>query len=756
MLDPFWKMDKPRIGEVQHADYDLEAEEKLDTLLDSAPSRKRKREERIDNRYATVYSNQLSRDAFEEERFAKKKKMERQLSILRERLEGLLKKHEKVFSREADGVPTTVDRTLAEHHIKLKPQAKLGLSPGMRRRSPLQETFVEEMIETLLKAGLISKCSESVAYASQVHVVNNPGRPMRMTIDYRGLNAVTEADSFPIPRMDELLFSLKGCRFFSTVDAQKGFWHIPVSEDSRALTAFRTRSGVYVWNVMPMGLTNSPASFQRFMSECFHDMNFVRIYIDDIIIFSRTAKEHLEHLEAVLERCAAKGITLKASKCHFLKQKLKILGYYISADGITQDPEKLESIKEFKRPSNVRSLRRFLGMIQFFRMFSSSTARILHPLYELCKKGHRWKWGEKEDLAFRDIKTELLKKRTLVYPDVNERFYVSVDASDFAYGANLYQLRKAEDGTLQLDEVLAFSDDWSEAEKDAFRRDEKVPFIVESFSKKWNKHEVNYSTSEKECLAIVNALERWSHYLTPREFEVWSDHRALTSLTKTDKPRLKRWKLRLTPFNFNLQWKAGRTMKDVDTLSRDDRYQTLFVDGLRGYRIDTEEPVSFLSDSDESSSEIEFYFVEDHPHLNLEEGCEWIFPTEVEEKGKYSDLDEAEAIEERKSREKSRIDHHIDTEIRKALLNSHSNFAQSQKNDARLRLIMEALADPEGEPEPAYSLREDGVLLRDGKIVMPRHELPLLLWLMHDHPMSGHVGGKKLIARIRERFYVSN
>jgi hypothetical protein len=269
------------------------------------------------------------------------------------------------------------------------------------------------------------------------------------------------------------------------------------------------------------------------MDEMFEDLNFVKVYIDDIIVASATLEQHLSHLEKVFQRIAESGLTLKRGKCDFMKDSIKLLGYYVSAKGITQDPMKLEAIKNFKQPKNVRELKRFLGMIQFFRMFSSSTARLLVPLYELCKKAIKWRWQDREIKAFADVKGELIKRRTLAFPDPKKKFFVSVDASDFAMGANLYQFKKAEDGTLDLQEVLAYSDEWTKEELASFHEEQAVPHIVESFSKKWSKHEVNYTTSEKECLAIVNAFERWKHYLAPAQFEVWSDHRALTALKST-------------------------------------------------------------------------------------------------------------------------------------------------------------------------------------------------------------------------------
>jgi hypothetical protein len=183
-------------------------------------------------------------------------------------------------------------------------------------------------------------------------------------------------------------------------------------------------------------------------------------------------------------------------------------------------------------------------------MFSSKLADILYPLYALTSKKNAWKWGHEEEQAFHGAKKELLIKRTLVFPDPNLRFYVSVDASDRAYGANLFQMKPASDGRLEWKDLLHLSDIWSDEEIAAFQADNKVPMIIEAISKKWSSAERNYTASEKECLAIVNALERWRHYLGPRDFTVYSDHKALKALASTEKPRLKRWRLRLTPLSF--------------------------------------------------------------------------------------------------------------------------------------------------------------------------------------------------------------
>ena len=759
-MDPFWREKAanekgPRIGDGEdETEYEGE-QHSYDLRIDEKGQVRETVAECIDNSFATHYENVTNLDRDAEDRIRRKRKRRKVLLKYKEALEEILERHKEVFGRDKEKPPAQVDRELAEHVIELKEGESLDRSPGMRKRSQMADVFIEDTIKKLLKTKLIFKVTDgSVAHACQVHMVTAPGREPRFTIDYRPINAKTKADSFPLPRMDELLYGFAGSEWFSTVDAKSGFWQVRMAEDSKVFTAFRTRSGVYIWNVMPMGLKNAPATFQRFMDQCFSDMKFVKVYIDDVIIHSKSAAQHLDHIDQVLGRCKAKGITLKASKCHFLKSKLKILGYYVSKEGITQDPEKLESIKNFKAPTNVRELRRFLGMIQFFRMFSPATARILIPLYALTRKEVRWRWHDEERAAFRQIKDELLKKRTLAYPDTDAKFYVSVDASDFAFGANLYQFHETSDGTLDVDQCLAYSDEWTAEELASFHVKQKVPFIVESFSKKWNKHEVNYTTSEKECLAIVNALERWAHYLAPKEFEVWSDHRALTSLVKTEKPRLKRWKLRLTPFNFDLKWKAGRTMKDVDTLSRDARYQSMFVDVVKGFRIDN---ILDYLDADTVTEEfsaltfreIEFDVAEDaspYPNYSEKDMLCLLGVRDEEEEDNESPEEKAEKQTVKQ----------ISEEIRRSLLNSHHDFGVSQRRDPAFRLIIEQLETEEVKEasKSGYSLREDGVLLHKGKIAMPKHELPLLLWLMHDHPFSGHVGSTKLMARISEKFYV--
>ena len=707
----------------------------------------------MNNSFSTSVENYSNKDADAEENYSRQRKRRKQIEEAKESLQRLLDKFERCFARDPDVPPPQIPRKLAQHIIELKEGTELGRSPGMRRRSEEDDEFINSVVKKLLEYGLITR--SKAKHACQVHIAKTPGRDPRFCVDYRAVNDLTKEDPFPLPRMDDLLYGMNGATVFSTLDAQRGFWQIRMGK-GREYTAFRTSEGVFEWTVMPFGLQNAPATFQKFMDGMFEDLDFVRVYIDDIIVASATLEQHLSHLEKVFQRIEENGLTLKRGKCEFMKAEIKLLGYYVSAKGITQDPMKLEAIKNFKQPKNVRELKRFLGMIQFFRMFSSSTARLLVPLYELCKKSIRWRWQDREIKAFAEVKGELLKRRTLAYPDPKEKFFVSVDASDFAMGANLYQFKKAEDGTLDLQEVLAYSDEWTKEELASFHEEQAVPHIVESFSKKWNKHEVNYTTSEKECLAIVNALERWKHYLAPKQFEVWSDHRALTALKSTEKPRLKRWKLRLTPFTFDLKWKAGRTMKDVDTLSRDARYQALFVNNIRGYCIETmkptpkdfvqtHEPLPADQATAETDSEIVCNLVEDSFATRLD-----LLPpdvgAEIESMFCFPIMESEEADEEEKAQELR-----IEKEIQESLLKHSSSFSDSQRKDPLVRKALQKL-DDEGTYRD-FTKRDDEVLLKGGRVYIPHHEIPSILWMCHDHPLSGHVGHAKLLERLRARYY---
>ena len=344
LLDPFWMTksqlsdDKINVGDEKYMTEEedvvliapLEEKKDLDGKSEFKEPRAdnvhyaglfaNKNTERIHNSYSTAYMNAHADKDQCEEVYRRKRKKAKKLMKAKERLKKVLKKYEDCFARDPSQPPGTVSEDLCKHVIELKEGSDLGWSPGMRVKSENDNKFITATIEKLLAFGLIRRVDAN--FASQVHIVKVPGKDPRFCVDYRQVNAATKPDPFPLPRMDELLYGFRGSTIFSTLDAQKGFWQVKLGKGAE-FSAFRTKKGVFQWTVMPMGLMNAPATFQRFMDMVFGDLSFVKVYIDDIIIASKNVEEHLFHVGKVLQRCRKNGITLKVSKCHFLKRSIK-------------------------------------------------------------------------------------------------------------------------------------------------------------------------------------------------------------------------------------------------------------------------------------------------------------------------------------------------------------------------------------------------------------------------------------------------
>jgi hypothetical protein len=262
----------------------------------------------------------------------------------------------------------------------------------------------------------------------------------RMCIDYRKLNEVTIKDRFPLPNIQDIHHSLRGSLWFSVMDADTGFHQIVVDIRDRHKLAFVTKWGTFTWNVLPMGISNGPATFQKFMESAIgnegglHNSAFV--YVDDIIVHSVTFEEHLIHLRRLFERLRAANVTLKAKKCSVAQQSLKFLGFIADGEGIRADPEKVEAIKTWKTPKTLKQVQRFLGAANWLRDTVPHFADLAHPLYEMQKKidnkkkTQRFKWGDEQEKAFKAIKRAVMKQTLLHHPDFNKEFHVDVDASD--------------------------------------------------------------------------------------------------------------------------------------------------------------------------------------------------------------------------------------------------------------------------------------------------------------------------------------
>lgn len=449
-----------------------------------------------------------------------------------EPLQTLLHEFTDLFPTKLPGLPPLRQ---VYHTINLVP----GMVPPNRPAYRLSLVEQEECVKTvdeLLALGLIRpSCS---AFASPVLFVRKKEGTYRMVIDYRALNKITVPDRYPLPRIDDLLDRLKGAKVFSSLDLLSGYHQVRLRQEDIPKTAFRTPFGLYEFLVLPFGLTNAPATFQRLMNEIFHDFireGFVVVYLDDVLIFSKNTAEHYEHLRRVFVRLQETGLFAKLAKCEFLKPELRYLGHVIGREGLKVDPQKITVVQEWPTPQNVTDVRRFLGLANYFRKFVRNYSDLAAPLTQLSSSKREWEWGKEQEHAFLALKEALVCAPILALPDLRREFQVICDASDFGVGAVLLQ-----DGR-----VIAY------------------------YSKKLNSAERNYSATERELLAVVYALTEWRCYVLGKQVTVTTDHQCNTYLQQQVglSPRRARWAERLQEFEILWVWEPGKS-NVADALSR--------------------------------------------------------------------------------------------------------------------------------------------------------------------------------------------
>ncbi len=398
------------------------------------------------------------------------------------------------------------------------------------RMSPGKQALVKEQLEEMLARGIVEpSCS---GWASPVVLVPKKDATMRFCVDYRKLNAITDSDAYPLPNITEILESLAGAAIFSTIDLNSGYWQVAMDHSSKAKTAFITPSGLFQFNVMPFGLKNAPATFQRLMETVLRELRGKQcfVYIDDIIVYSSNLSQHFQDLQIVLNRLQGAGLTINLKKSKFCLQEIAFLGHVVTTQGIKADPNKIEAIRSYPVPTNLKEVQRFLGLAGWYHRFVPNFSQIAEPINALKKKGKTFNWSDQCQQAFEQLKSYLTSPPILGHPNLQQHFTVYTDASNTGLGAVLTQ--KREQG---METVIAYA------------------------SRSLNQAEINYSITEKECLAVVWALEKWQYYLEHRLFTVITDHSALQwvlTSTKTTS-RLVRWALKLQKFDFIIEYRKG-------------------------------------------------------------------------------------------------------------------------------------------------------------------------------------------------------
>ena len=365
-----------------------------------------------------------------------------------DQIDEMLYKWKHIFST---GI-TDIGRTnLVEHEIKL--HDNIPFREPYRRIPPGMYEEVRQHLKEMLEIGAIRKSNSP--YCSNVVLCRKSDGSLRFCIDLRKLNNRTIKDAYSLPRSTEVMDSLIGSKFFSKLDLRSGYWQVELKEEDKHKTAFTLGPlGFYECNRMPFGLTNAPATFQRLMEASMGEMHLKEclIFLDDILIFSSTFDEHLKRLEAVFDKLEKHNLKLKPSKCEFFMREVKYLGHIVSEEGIRTDPDKIEALKTWPIPENVKSLRSFLGFAGYYRRFVKDYAKIIKPLNNLLvghptnKKGKRskrtkvlWEWGPDQQNAFDTIIVKLTSPPVLAYADFTKPFLVTTDASSDGLGAVLYQ-----------------------------------------------------------------------------------------------------------------------------------------------------------------------------------------------------------------------------------------------------------------------------------------------------------------------------
>ncbi|KAJ9504628.1 hypothetical protein QJQ45_013599, partial [Haematococcus lacustris] len=424
------------------------------------------------------------------------------------------------------------------HTIPLQPGCKPPALPSYKMSQP-ELLEMKKQVAAFLEQGIIEPSSSP--YAAPVLFVKKKSGELRMCVDYRQLNKITLRDQYPLPRVDDLFDRLAGCTVFSSLDLQAGYHQIRIPDEDVPKTAFRTPTGLYQFKVLCFGLTNAPATFQRVMNNAFADVinDCALVYIDDILIMSKSVPDHFNHLRRVLELLRKHQFQAKLSKCEFLKTALKFLGHIVSDQGIAVDPDKVKSITSWPVPRSLTAMQQFLGAANFVRKFVHNFSALAAPLTDLTGKvgiEFNWhKWPDDKLQAFDALKHAISKVPLLKIPDITKPFQVYCDASLQGVGAVLMQ--------------------------------EGYPLAY--LSKKLIPAEKNYTTGEQELLAIITACKEWRCYLEGVPFTLYTDHKPLVAL-KTQKVlsrRQTRWLEFLSRYNFTIEYLPGDT-NPADPLSR--------------------------------------------------------------------------------------------------------------------------------------------------------------------------------------------
>ena len=423
------------------------------------------------------------------------------------------------------------------------------------------QNFINDETKRLEEAGLIPRSlSNWSAPCMVVPKKQDPDNPrevqLRMVIDYRQLNKriITSRApdrngqigevilNYPIPTIESLLARLEGCKYFSILDLRSSYHHIGLSKQSKPLIAFTTHSGKFQWNVLPFGIGIGVQTFSYVINKAIgHCSDFAANYLDDTIVFTRTAEDHMEHLERIFAALQIADLKIKVSKCEFFKKHVSYLGFLIGEAGIYCDRSKVEAINKIATPISIEELHQFNGMCSYYRKFISHYSDISKCFNDMTKKGATFNWTKECDPAFKLLKEKLMEDLVLISPQVDKDYVIHCDASKYSYSGILQQTRP---GTEELAPVAYFSGNF-------------------------DKTQVKWDITEKEVYAIYKSVKKFTFYITAAKTMVFSDHKPLKNFFEggMNITKLDRWSLELQGFDISLEFIRGKLNTVTDVIS---------------------------------------------------------------------------------------------------------------------------------------------------------------------------------------------
>ena len=597
---------------------------------------------------------------------------------------------------------------VTEHYIDIKPGARPQYAQPYRA-GPYARKVIQNTIDEMLEQDIIEPARSE--WAAPVVLAPKPDGTLRFCVDYRRLNSVTIKDRYPLPRMEDCLDSLGEAQFFSTLDCNWGFWQIPLAEQDRQKTAFTTFAGPYQYKRMPFGLCNAPATYQRTLDILLAGLKWQTclVYVDDVIVFSKSFDQHLTAVADVLHILQEAGLSMNMRKCKFFSRTVDYLGHVVRPGRLAVAEKNTEAVRRAKYPSTQTELRSFLGTCNVYRRFVPNFAHVAAPLNQLLTKGQDSRLPSPTDeqiRAFSLLKTALTTPPVLQLPNPDLEFSVDTDASAYQVGCALFQ--NGPDG---------------------------IRHPVGFWSRSLDERERKYSAGEREALAIIFAVKLLHPYLWGKHFKVYTDHQALRWVFSLDDPtgRLSRWALRLQDFDFEVRYKKGADNVVADTVSRLPTY------GLVDAEVDIDIPVfsvlttfvpAFANRIDSKSWITNDFESQDSSEVGTLSHAEWTRATDVfsVETAPVELITIDELIEEQaKDEECQRLGRLIS-----------SNQARDYDHDERGLLVRISPVD------------------KAIQVFVPKNLRARALYLAHYTPVAGHPGVSKQYYTMRRGMYWPN